>query len=75
MGVIKDAEGSGFYHGYRRRNKANYTQKTQITGVNNTVTGTAGNIAKLNYVSGFKNTVTNASNNIVMGNDKYRDCK
>lgn len=35
-------------------NKADYTQKTQITGVNNTVTGTAGNVAKLNYVSGFK---------------------
>ena len=50
-------------------NKADYTQKTQITGVNNTVTGTAGNVAKLNYVSGFKNTVTNASNTIVMGND------
>lgn len=50
-------------------NKADYTQKTQITGVNNTVTGTAVNVAKLNYVSGFKNTVTNASNTIVMGND------
>ena len=50
-------------------NKADYTQKTQITGVNNKVTGTAGNIAKLNSVSGFKNTVTNASNNIIMGND------
>lgn len=50
-------------------NKADYTQKTQITGVNNKVTGTARNIAKLNSVSGFKNTVTNASNNIIMGND------
>ncbi|WP_444319088.1 ESPR-type extended signal peptide-containing protein [Megasphaera massiliensis] len=50
-------------------NKADYTQKTQITGVNNKVTGTARNIAELNSVSGFKNTVTNASNNIIMGND------
>lgn len=69
MGVIKDAEGGGSTMAIGGGNKANYTQKTQITGVNNTVTGTAGNIAKLNYVSGFKNTVTNASNNIVMGND------
>lgn len=69
MGVIKDAEGGGSTMAIGGGNKADYTQKTQITGVNNTVTGTAGNIAKLNYVSGFKNTVTNASNNIVMGND------
>ena len=40
-----------------------------MTGVNNTVTGTAGNVAKLNYVTGYNNTITNASNNIVMGND------
>lgn len=69
MGVIKNAEGGGSTMAMGGGNKADYTQKTQITGVNNTVTGTAGNIAKLNYVSGFKNTVTNASNNIVMGND------
>lgn len=69
MGIIKDAEGGGSTMAIGGGNKADYTQKTQITGVNNTVTGTAGNIAKLNYVSGFKNTVTNASNNIVMGND------
>lgn len=69
MGVIKNAEGGGSTMAMGGGNKADYTQKTQITGVNNTVTGTAGNVAKLNYVSGFKNTVTNASNNIIMGND------
>lgn len=69
MGIIKDAEGGGSTMAIGGGNKADYTQKTQITGVNNTVKGTAGNIAKLNYVSGFKNTVTNASNTIVMGND------
>lgn len=69
MGVIKNAEGGGSTMAIGGGNKADYTQKTQITGVNNTVTGTAGNVAKLNYVSGFKNTVTNASNTIVMGND------
>lgn len=69
MGIIKDAEGGGSTMAMGGGNKADYTQKTQITGVNNTVTGTAGNVAELNYVSGFKNTVTNASNNIIMGND------
>lgn len=69
MIAIKAAESGGSTMAIGGGNKADYTQKTQITGVNNTVTGTADTIAKLNYVSGFKNTVTNASNNIVMGND------
>ncbi len=38
-----------------------------MAGVNNTITGTAGNVAKLNNVTGYNNTITNASNNIVMG--------
>ena len=69
MTAIKEAEGGGSTMIIGGGNKADYTQKTQITGVNNTITGTRGNLANLNYVSGFKNTVTNASNNIVMGNE------
>lgn len=69
MTAIKEAEGGGSTMIIGGGNKADYTQKTQITGVNNTITGTTGNLANLNYVSGFKNTVTNASNNIVMGNE------
>lgn len=68
-GIIKNAEGGGSTMIIGGGNKADYTQKTQITGVNNTITGTAGKVAQLNAVSGFKNTITNASNNIVMGND------
>lgn len=69
MSAIKEAESGGSTMAIGGGNKADYTRKTQITGVNNTVTGTADVIANLNYVSGFNNTVTNASNNIVMGND------
>lgn len=67
--LVTESESGGSTLAIGGGNKADYTQKTQITGVNNKVTGTAGNIAKLNSVSGFKNTVTNASNNIIMGND------
>lgn len=67
--ATSESDGGGSTMAIGGGNKADYTQKTQITGVNNKVTGTAGNIAKLNSVSGFKNTVTNASNNIIMGND------
>lgn len=68
-GIIKNAEGGGSTMIIGGGNKADYTKKTQITGVNNTITGIAGKVAQLNAVSGFNNTITEASNNIVMGND------
>ena len=67
--LVKDNESGGSTLAIGGGNKADYTQLTSMTGVNNTVTGTAGNVAKLNYVTGYNNTITNASNNIVMGND------
>ena len=67
--LVKDNKSGGSTLAIGGGNKADYTQLTSMTGVNNTITGTAGNIAKLNQVSGYNNTITNASNNIVMGND------
>ena len=67
--LVKDNKSGGSTLAIGGGNKADYTQLTSMTGVNNTVTGTAGNVAKLNYVTGYNNTITNASNNIVMGND------
>lgn len=67
--ATSESDGGGSTLAIGGGNKADYTQRTSIIGVNNTITGTSGNVAKLNSVSGFKNTVTNASNTIVMGND------
>ena len=67
--LVKDNKSGGSTLAIGGGNKADYTQLTSMTGVNNTITGTAGNVAKLNYVTGYNNTITNASNNIVMGND------
>ena len=67
--LVKDSKSGGSTLAIGGGNKADYTQLTSMTGVNNTVTGTAGNVAKLNSVTGYNNTITNASNNIVMGND------
>ena len=67
--LVKDNKSGGSTLAIGGGNKADYTQLTSMTGVNNTITGTAGNVAKLNQVSGYNNTITNASNNIVMGND------
>lgn len=48
-------------------NKADYTQKTQILGVNNTVTGTEKNISDYNMIDGFGNTITGASHLYTIG--------
>lgn len=48
-------------------NKADYTQKTQILGVNNTVTGTKRNISDYNMIDGFGNTITGASHLYTIG--------
>lgn len=68
--LVKDNKSGGSTLAIGGGNKADYTQLTSITGVNNTVTGTAGNVAKLNQVSGYNNTITIASNSIVMSNDR-----
>lgn len=68
--AITSSESGGATLAIGGGNKADYTQKTSIIGVNNTITGTSGKVSQLNFVSGFKNTITNASNNIVMG-DKH----
>lgn len=50
-------------------NVADYTNLTMITGVNNTVKGTANNIIKLDSIIGYNNTVTGASDIKLIGNN------
>ena len=57
-------------------NVADYTQKTQILGVNNTVTGTESNISDYNMIDGFGNTITGASHLYTIGtNNKISNTK
>ncbi|WP_277258789.1 ESPR-type extended signal peptide-containing protein [Phascolarctobacterium succinatutens] len=48
-------------------NKADYAKYSQLTGVQNKVTGTEANAAKYDFVNGYQNTVTNASDVTVIG--------
>jgi len=48
-------------------NKADYTQKTSIIGVNNTVTGTSGSPSTYNSITGYNNTATNVKHVSVIG--------
>ena len=50
-------------------NKADYTLRTSMIGVNNTVTGTSGNESTDNFVVGVNNNASNVSNAIIVGNN------
>lgn len=48
-------------------NKADYAKYSQLTGVQNKVTGTEAKAAKYDFVNGYQNTVTEASDVTVIG--------
>lgn len=50
-------------------NKADYTLRTSMIGVNNTVTGTSENESTDNFVVGVNNNASNVSNAIIVGNN------
>ena len=73
---IKDSKSGGATLVIGGGNKADYTQKTQILGVNNTVTGTEKNISDYNMIDGFGNTITGASHLYTIGtNNKITNTK
>ena len=50
-------------------NTADYTQRTQIMGVNNIVTGTEKNISDYNLIDGYKNTVSHVKHATIIGSE------
>lgn len=67
--AIRSSESGGATMAFGGGNVADYTNLTMITGVNNTVKGTADNIIKLDSIIGYKNTVTGASDIKLIGNN------
>ena len=73
---IKESKSGGATLVIGGGNVADYTQKTQILGVNNTVTGTENNISDYNMIDGFGNTITGASHLYTIGtNNKITNTK
>ena len=70
MTSIKNSQSGGATLAIGGGNTADYTQKTSIIGVNNTVTGTSSDISQYNSVTGFNNTATNVDNTIVVGTNR-----
>lgn len=67
MKAVKKSESGGATLVIGGGNTADYTQKTQILGVKNTVTGTEDNISMYNMIDGFNNTVNGASHLYTIG--------
>ena len=70
MSAIKDSASGGSTLAIGGGNKADYTLRTAIIGVNNTVTGTSSNISQQNYVTGYNNTGTNVDNVTIIGTNR-----
>lgn len=83
--AIKESNSGGATLVIGGANVADYTQKTQIIGVNNKVTGTRDKISDYNMINGYgitvtgashlyttgtNNTITNAKNTILFGDNR-----
>lgn len=66
--AIRSSKGGGATMAFGGGNVADYTNLTMITGVKNTVKGTADNIIKLDSIIGYNNAVTGASDIKLIGN-------
>ena len=68
--AIHDSKGGGATMAFGGGNKADYTLRTAMIGVNNTVTGTSGSEASDNFVVGFNNTGTNVKGTTIIGTNR-----
>ncbi len=69
--VISDSKGGGATLAIGGANKADHTLRSQMIGVNNSITGTAGNVSTNNMVNGYANKASNVNNVSVIGSDNH----
>ena len=67
--VISNSKGGGATLAIGGANKADYTQRSQMIGVKNSITGTAGNVSTNNSVNGYANKASNVNNVSVIGSN------
>ena len=67
--AVNSSEGGGATLAIGGGNKADYTQKTSIIGVNNIVKGTSGSPSTYNSITGFKNAATNVNHVSIIGSE------
>ena len=67
--AVKNSNSGGATLAIGGGNTADWTQLSQIIGVNNTLKGESGAISKFNMIDGYKNTVTKAEHVSVIGSE------
>ena len=65
--AVKESNGGGATMAFGGGNKADYTLRTSLIGVNNTITGVRGNQSKDNLALGVGNTATNVQHMTAIG--------
>ena len=66
---VKDSDGGGATLAIGGGNKADYTQRSQMIGVKNSITGAEGNVSTNNMVNGYANNASNVNNVSVIGSE------
>lgn len=69
MEAVRDSNGGGATLAIGGGNIADYTQASQMIGVNNTLKGTATNKATYSLLNGYKNEATNVEHVSVIGSE------
>ena len=64
---VKDSDGGGATLAIGGGNTADYTQASQLIGVNNTLKGTSSSISQYNALNGYKNTAENVTQTYITG--------
>ena len=67
--AVKNSNSGGATLAIGGGNTADWTQLSQIIGVNNTLKGESGAISKFNMIDGYKNTVTKVEHVSVIGSE------
>ena len=67
--AIRKSESGGSTLAIGGGNTADYTQASQLIGVNNTLTGKSGAVSQYNMVNGYKNTATDVKHVSLIGSE------
>ena len=67
--TIRESESGGSTLAIGGGNTADYTQASQLIGVNNTLTGKSGAVSQYNMVNGYKNTATDVKHVSLIGSE------
>lgn len=67
--AVKNSNGGGSTMAFGSGNKADYTLRSALMGVNNTLTGSKGNESMNTMLTGFHNTADKVSNTTVIGSE------